>query len=30
MTAALDQLLDTRNELTRVLLGGASQRAAGR
>jgi hypothetical protein len=30
MTAALDQLLDTRNELTRILLGGqASARRAG-
>jgi hypothetical protein len=32
MTAALDQLLDTRNELTRVLLGGqaSAQRAGDR
>jgi hypothetical protein len=29
MTAALDQLLDTRNQLTQVLLGGASARLPG-
>ena len=29
MTAALDQLLDTRNQLTQVLLGGASARPPG-
>jgi hypothetical protein len=28
MTAALDELLDTRNQLTRVLLGGQAARAA--
>jgi hypothetical protein len=27
MSAALDQLLDTRNQLTRVLLGGQAERA---
>jgi hypothetical protein len=26
MSAALDQLLDTRNQLTRVLLGGQAER----
>ena len=29
MTAALDQLLDTRNQLTQVLLGGAPARPPG-
>jgi SpoVK/Ycf46/Vps4 family AAA+-type ATPase len=29
MTAALDQLLDTRNQLTQVLLGGAPARLPG-